>query len=90
MAAFLDEYLFYILIGLAVLLAIRIFTLPIKFFFRLLWNTFLGFLLLLLFNMLGGLIELTIGINVVTALIAGVLGIPGVILMLLVKWLYLQ
>lgn len=90
MAAFLDEYLFYILIGLAVLLAIRIFTLPIKFFFRLLWNTFLGFLLLLLFNMLGGLIGLTIGINAVTALIAGVLGIPGVILMLLVKWLYLQ
>ena len=83
-----SELLFYILLGAAILLALRIFTLPIRFFFKLVWSTFTGFVLLLVFNAVGSLIGLSLAVNTLTALIVGVLGIPGLILLLLGKWLY--
>ena len=82
-----SEIIFYFLLAAAVILAIRIFTLPIKFFAKLLWNTFTGFLLLI-FNALGSMIGLTVAVNAATALTVGILGVPGLILLLLVKWLY--
>lgn len=84
----ISQIVFYLLLAAALVLAIRIFTLPIKFFFKLLWSTFVGFLLLVVFNVLGGMIGLTIAVNVVTALTVGILGIPGLILLLLIKWLF--
>ncbi len=84
----ISQIVFYLLLAAALVLAIRIFTLPIKFFFKLLWSTFVGFLLLIVFNALGGMIGLTIAVNVVTALTVGILGIPGLILLLLIKWLF--
>ena len=83
-----SEIIFYFLLAAAVILAIRIFTLPIKFYAKLLWNTFTGFLLLLIFNALGSMIGLTVAVNAATALTVGILGVPGLILLLLVKWLY--
>ena len=83
-----SEIIFYFLLAAAVILAIRIFTLPIKFLAKLLWNTFTGFFLLLIFNALGSMIGLTVAVNAATALTVGILGVPGLILLLLVKWLY--
>ena len=83
-----SEIIFYFLLASAVILAIRIFTLPIKLLAKLLWNTFTGFLLLLIFNALGSMIGLTVAVNAATALTVGILGVPGLILLLLVKWLY--
>ncbi|MEA4824814.1 MAG: pro-sigmaK processing inhibitor BofA family protein [Clostridiaceae bacterium] len=83
-----SQIVFYLLLAAALILAIRIFTLPIKFFFKLLWSTFVGFVLLIIFNALGGMIGLTIAVNAVTALTVGILGIPGLILLLLIKWLF--
>lgn len=87
MIAFLEEYLVYILLIAAVILMLRIFTLPIRLFFRLLWNAIVGLVLLVIFNALGGLIGINIGVNLLTCLTAGILGIPGIILLLLIKWL---
>ncbi|MFR5266449.1 pro-sigmaK processing inhibitor BofA family protein [Clostridium sp.] len=46
-------------------------------------NGILGVILLTIFNYFGALFGVTIGINLLTALIAGILGVPGVILMVL-------
>ena len=46
-------------------------------------NGVLGVILLTIFNYFGALFGITIGINLLTALIAGILGVPGVILMVL-------
>ncbi len=85
----LQQILYIVLIAAAVILALRIFTLPIRFLFRLLWSTLTGYLLLFLFNAVGGMIGLSLTVNTLTALIVGVLGVPGLILLLLVRWLYL-
>ena len=85
----LPQIVYIVLNAAAVILALRIFTLPIRFFFRLLWSTLVGYLLLFLFNAVGSLIGLTLSVNTLTAVIVGVLGIPGLILLLLVRWLYL-
>lgn len=59
--------------------------LPIKLIIRLIINGIIGTVALIIFNVFGSYIGVTIGVNPVTALIAGFLGIPGVLLMIFVK-----
>ncbi|QJW48696.1 pro-sigmaK processing inhibitor BofA [bacterium BFN5] len=63
----------------------RIFLMPLKLIFRFIYNGIIGGIMLWVVNLVGGYIGFTIGINVITALIAGFLGIPGVILLILFK-----
>lgn len=63
----------------------RMFLMPLKLVFRLIYNGIVGGIMLWIVNLIGGYIDFTIGINAVTALIAGFLGIPGVILLILFK-----
>ena len=60
--------------------------LPIKIVVKLVINGIVGAIALFVINIFGGFIGLTIGINPITALIAGFLGIPGIILLLLVQY----
>ncbi len=60
---------------------------PIKLVIRLIWNGVIGGILLLLVNLLGGMWNIGIVINPITALIAGLLGVPGVILLLLLQYI---
>ena len=72
------------LIGLLVLfLLVKIFAWPIKILLKLIVNGILGGILLWLVNLVGGGFGLYIGINIVTALIAGILGIPGVLFLII-------
>lgn len=75
------QLIIYGLIGLAILyVIIKLLKWPIK----LLINGIVGVVLLYITNMLGGYIGLPqIGINPITALIAGILGVPGVIFLVL-------
>ncbi|NLL39940.1 MAG: Pro-sigmaK processing inhibitor BofA [Clostridiales bacterium] len=72
---------------LMLLLVMRIFTSPIKIIFKLLLNTILGFFALIAINYFGAFIGLTIGVNFINALVIGCLGVPGVGLLLLLRWL---
>ena len=67
----------------------KLFRKPIKTILKLLIHIVSGFILLFVFNYLGGFIGLSLGINWVTAVIAGVLGVPGVILLLVIKYILL-
>lgn len=58
---------------------------PIKVILRLIVNGILGGILLLVFNLIGGIFGLTLAINPLSAIIAGILGVPGIILLLIIK-----
>jgi inhibitor of the pro-sigma K processing machinery len=60
--------------------------LPIKIVVRLVLNGIVGAIALFVINIFGGFINLTIGINPITALIAGFLGIPGIILLIFLQY----
>jgi inhibitor of the pro-sigma K processing machinery len=76
-----------IIIAVLVLIIFTILKKPIKIVFKLLLNTAIGFVALLILNWLGSFIGITIAVNWINAVIVGVLGVPGVALILLLQWL---
>ncbi len=70
------KLIIYGLIGIVILyFVLKLLKLP----FKMLINGILGVILLYVANLIGANYGVTVGINIVTALIAGILGIPGVI-----------
>jgi len=86
---FLTRFGFWLPAVIALVLFILIVRIPIKWFLRLLLNICIGFLALLILNFAGSFIGVTIGVNWITALVVGVLGLPGVALLLILRWLAL-
>ena len=74
-------------IVLAVILVLRLLAKPIRFLFKLLINTALGFVLLWLVNFFGCAIGIELELSVLNALLVGFLGIPGVLLVLALHFL---
>lgn len=70
------------------ILILKILTKPIRWIFKLLLNAAFGFVLLFLVNFFGDPAGIYIGVNFVNALVAGFLGVPGVILLVLLKFLF--
>lgn len=67
-------------------LLLTILRLPLKLIFKLLLNMISGLVLLFVFNYIAGWLSFDpLGINAVNCLISGILGIPGVILLVLVQ-----
>ncbi|SET02017.1 inhibitor of the pro-sigma K processing machinery [Natronincola peptidivorans] len=60
---------------------------PLKFIIRLIWNGIIGGIMLLLVNLIGGIWGISIVINPISAIMAGFLGVPGVILLLLLQYI---
>lgn len=56
---------------------------PLRVIFKLIMNSLIGGVTLLIINFLGGFASIHIPLNLISALITGFLGIPGVILLLL-------
>lgn len=69
--------------GLALL---RIFRTPLKLALRLLSNTLLGFLALFVTGLTTPWTGIALGLNLWNALIIGVFGLPGFLLLLLTEW----
>lgn len=68
-------------VGLAALYFIGwLLLVPLKFLSKMMLNGLAGGVLLVVISMVGGLVNLSVTINVVTALMAGFLGVPGVAL----------
>ncbi len=60
---------------------------PIKIILKLLLNTVCGFIALFVINYLGAFIGISVAVNWINAVIVGALGVPGVALILLLKWI---
>ena len=65
---------------------LRIFSTPLRIALRLLFNTLLGFLALWIVNLTAGFTGIALGFNVLNALLIGILGVPGFVMLLLVQW----
>ncbi len=63
----------------------KVLAVPIKKILKLIGNSILGAILLYFINIIGQAFEFHIGINVITSIIVGILGVPGVILLIIVK-----
>ena len=75
--------------GLCLLLiavTLRVFAKPLGAALKLLLNTALGFLALFLFRSLEPVTGIHLGLNLFNASVLGVLGLPGFVLLLLLKW----
>lgn len=66
-------------VAVAVYVLFRILAAPMKLIFKLIINGVIGFVLLFLTNFAGGFFDFAVPTNLITYLIAGTFGIPGVI-----------
>jgi len=55
---------------------------PLKLIFKIIVNSILGLLLLWAFNFIGAYFNFLIPLNILTVLIAGFLGLPGLVLLI--------
>ncbi len=67
---------------------VQLFSAPLRLALKVLLNTLLGFAALFLLNLAGGATGFTLGLNLFNALIIGVLGIPGLVLLTLLKLVF--
>lgn len=68
---------------------VRLFAAPLKTALKLLLNTLLGFAALLLVNLTSALTGFALGVNLFNALVIGILGLPGLILLVLLKLVFI-
>ncbi|HOQ75563.1 MAG TPA: pro-sigmaK processing inhibitor BofA family protein [Thermoclostridium sp.] len=74
--------------GVLIVLALgKALLLPMKIILKLIINGVLGGLAILLINLLGQPFGLFIPLNIVSALVAGILGLPGIILLVILGFL---
>lgn len=80
------EYIGYFLVAiLGLYILVKVFAWPLKLLFKLIINAVLGVILILVVNFIGQYFNFYIGINAITAIIAGFLGVPGVIFLIIFK-----
>ncbi len=82
------HYLYVVLVAAILLLVLKyVFNVSLKTIGELILNVLLGMLILWLVNKFGGSIGIpNIPINIITALVVGILGIPGVIILVLLYY----
>lgn len=69
-----------------VVAALRLFSAPLKIALRLGINALLGFCALWLLNVTASVSGISLGLNLFNAILIGILGLPGLGLLLLLQW----
>ena len=82
----LPGYAAWCLAGLILCAALLLLRRPVAWMLRLVFRSGVGLAVLALFSQIGHLIGVTLGVNLVNALVLGVLGVPGLGLLLMVQW----
>lgn len=70
---------------IAILIVGKIFLFPIKKILKLIINSIFGGILIYVINFFGTVFNFHIGLNIVTSVFVGILGIPGVILLIIIQ-----
>lgn len=70
-----------------VILALKLLLTPMKIIWKLALNSLSGFICLWLLNLVSGITGIVFEINLLTTLIVGFLGIPGIVLLVIVHFL---
>lgn len=63
----------------------RLLVIPLKTILKIVFNSILGGVLIYVINIIGAGFNFHIGLNIFTAVVVGILGIPGAILMIILK-----
>ena len=63
----------------------RVFILPIKSILKLILNSILGGILIYIINIVGQGFGFHIGLNYITSIFVGILGVPGAVLLVIIK-----
>jgi len=63
----------------------KIFFVPLRRVLKLIANSILGGMLIYIINFVGSLFNFHIGLNVITSIFVGILGIPGAVLLVVFK-----
>ena len=82
------EYVIFGISVIALIVIAKLLSWPLKKILKLLLNTGLGLLLVLVINTFGASIGLHIPFNIVTALVVGLLGIPGTIGLVILNYIF--
>ena len=82
------QYLVFFLTIVAVLIIVRVLSWPFKKILKLILNIGLGLVMILIVNSFGGGFGIYIPFNIVTALISGLLGLPGVICLIILNYIF--
>ena len=69
-------------------LLIKLLIKPIGWALKLLFHALIGFVALFLLNFFGSMIGVTLELNWPNALITGIFGLPGVLVLLIVKYVF--
>lgn len=72
--------------GILALAALILLRRPLRWLLRLLGRTLAGLAGLAVFSQIGGLFGVTLGVNLVNALVIALLGMPGFGLLLMANW----
>lgn len=78
-----------LLCAFVVLGVVQLFSAPLKLALKVLLNTLLGFAALFLLNLASGLTGFSLGLNLFNALVIGILGVPGLVLLALLKLVFI-
>lgn len=81
------DYLVFIGAAVAVFIILKILAWPIKKILKMIINIVIGGLLLMLVNYVGAYFGFTLDINWISALTVGVLGIPGLIILVILHFI---
>ncbi|MGI6486538.1 MAG: pro-sigmaK processing inhibitor BofA family protein [Tepidanaerobacteraceae bacterium] len=65
----------------------RLLILPLRLALKLIYNAVIGGIALVILNFFGGYFGLHIAVNPITALLVGFLGVPGIIMLILIKYI---
>lgn len=76
----------WLLTGGIILAALVLLRKPLRWLLRLLGRTLAGLAGLAVFSQIGGLFGVTLGVNLVNALVMALLGVPGLGLLLMANW----
>lgn len=74
-----------VFLGVIVFILAQLVLKPIKLVWKLLLNAVIGLVLLMLVNYTGAYFSFALPVNIITVLISGFLGIPGILLLICFK-----
>ena len=86
----MTSYIFYPLLVGAVLIVMRMLSLPVKWIFKIIINAVIGTALLLGLSYIEPYTGISVGLNALTVSVSAVFGVPGIVLLLMIRWLLLM
>ena len=77
----------FIILNILLITGIVLILFPLKKILKLVFNTLIGAAIIYIINLIGASFGFHIGLNIITALVVGILGIPGAILLIILEFI---